>query len=537
VAATYVVRLWDPDPWWHLATGRWIVEHHAIPRVDPFSFTVAGAPWRAVDWLADLAMYGSFVVAGNAGLGALTALAAFAMLVLVGLTLRELDVSTATAASVVACVGVMVQGRYSMARPMTIGAAALCAMLYVCARGWVRRDRSALLAAPLVIVWSLVHPTAILGFVLIALFALAAVVTRHAAARWFVAATLATLALAAVVPSARALFAVALAHDRATLALTLTREWAPARLGDRELWLPAAATLASLAVVLAAPGDRRRALPFVGCAALGAVLASRYARNLYEAILLAAPVCALAVERAHAWLAARRLRAPSLLVVLVVALLVPALHLRLAPGAFNPRFGVGPDDGAVPDETLALFRALPPARIMNDCTVGGWLIWQRIPVYCDGRAVALYRQDDVERLFLPLYANAATIDAVADRYDIHYALARFDSDFQSTLMRAPSWLPLGYDREHALFVRRRFAAGLPRDVVALDELRFVNDARWLDAWYARIAADPPAVARLEAEVVRAVALCPRSRTLHAALVYLDRAQPALAARLKRALER
>ena len=540
-----MVRLWDPDPWWHLATGRWIVEHRAIPHVDPFSFTVAGAPWRAVDWLADLLMYGSFAVAGVAGVGILTALSAFAMLVLLGLTLRELELSTATAASVVACVGVMVQGRYSMARPMMLGAVALCATLYLCARTWQRawrdgepsRDRSVLVAAPLFVLWSALHPSAILALVIVAIFALAALATRHAATRWFVAAMLLALALGAVVPSARALFDVVLAHDRATLALALTTEWAPARVGDRELWIPAVATLAAAIAAVATARDRRRALPFVGCAAVGAVLASRYARNLYEAILLAAPLIALSVERVYLRLTARKLASAPLVVALVVGLVVPALHLRLAPAAFNPRFGVGPDDGAVPRETLDVLGALPAGRVMNDCTLGGWLIWQRIPVYCDGRAVALYTAADVERLFLPLYANDAAVDAVADRYDIHYALARFDSDFERTLMRAPSWLPLAYDREHSLFVRRRFAATLPRDVVAFDELRFANDARWLDAWYGAIAADPARVDRLQSQVLAAVARCPTSRVVHAALVYLGRAQPAIADRLKRALER
>ncbi len=534
-----MVRLGDPDPWWHLATGRWIVEHHAIPHVDPFSFTVAGAPWSAVDWLADLVMYGSWALGGDAGLGALTALSAFVMLALLGLTLRELAVSTATAAAVVLCVGVMVQGRYSMARPMMLGAAALCATLYLCARSWQRSagspDRTVLAAAPLVIGWSALHPTAILGLAIVGLFALAALVTRHPAARLFVAALALTLGLGLVVPSARALFDVALAHDRATLALALPpngrgRAWATASCGCRR-WRPWPRSPSS-----SRDRERRRALPFVGCVALGAVLASRYVRNLYEAMLLAAPLVALAVERAHVWLVARRPRIASLVVVLVVGLIVPVAHLRLAPAEFNARFGVGPADDAVPRETLAMLHGLPPGRIMNDCTLGGWLIWQRIPVYCDGRAVALYRQADVERLFLPLYGNAATIDAVADRFDIHYALARFDSDFQDTLMRAPSWVPLAYDREHALFVRRRFVAGLPGDVVPLEQLRFANDARWLDPWYAGIAVDPARADRLQAEVVRAVALCPTSRTLHAALHYLNHAQPALAARLKRALE-
>ena len=102
-------------------------------------------------------------------------------------------------------------------------------------------------------------------------------------------------------------------------------------------------------------------------------------------------------------------------------------------------------------------------------------------------------------------------------------------------MRAPSWVPLAYDREDALFVRRRFVADLGRDVTPLDELRFANDARWLDVWYARVLADPARVDALEREVVRAVALCATSRTLHAALAYLGRTQPALTERLKRAL--
>ena len=530
------MRLWDPDPWWHLATGRWIVEHRAIPHVDPFSFTVAGAPWRAVDWLADLVMYGSFAVAGVAGVGMLTALSAFAMLLLLGLTLRELELSTPTVASVVACLGIMVQGRYSMARPMILGAVALCATLYVCTRTWQRRDRSVFVVVPITVVWSFVHSTAILGICVIAIFALVAAATRHPATRRFAAAALVAIAVCSLLPSARGRFAVALGLEHSSLAVTLTREWARTRLGDRELWVPLVLTIVAVVVVMRSP-ERRRALPYLGCVALGAAVASRFARNLYEAIILAAPIAALAIERMRSRLVGRRWQAASVVVVLVTGLLVPAVHLRLAPGAFNPRFGVGPEDGAVPVETLAALRALGAGRVMNDCTLGGWLIWRGIPVYCDGRTVALYREDDIERLFLPLYADAATIDSVADRYDIHYALARFDSDFERTLMRAPSWLPLAYDREHSLFVRRRFAATLPRDVVVLDQLRFANDARWLDAWYGAIAADPARVDRLQAEVVAAVARCPTSRVVHAALVYLDRAQPAIADRLKRALER
>src|SRR5580700_2177547 len=44
----------DGDTWSHLATGDWILAHGAVPSVDPFSFTMAGAPWSAHEWLAEL---------------------------------------------------------------------------------------------------------------------------------------------------------------------------------------------------------------------------------------------------------------------------------------------------------------------------------------------------------------------------------------------------------------------------------------------------------------------------------------------------
>src|SRR5579864_5141796 len=35
----------DPDIWWHMATGRWMLQHHALPVNDPFSTYGATRPW------------------------------------------------------------------------------------------------------------------------------------------------------------------------------------------------------------------------------------------------------------------------------------------------------------------------------------------------------------------------------------------------------------------------------------------------------------------------------------------------------------
>ena len=58
----------DPDLWWHLRTGQWMVENRQIPHADPFSFTRNGAPWVAHEWLSELLLFGIWRFTGWAGL-------------------------------------------------------------------------------------------------------------------------------------------------------------------------------------------------------------------------------------------------------------------------------------------------------------------------------------------------------------------------------------------------------------------------------------------------------------------------------------
>ena len=41
---------WDPDTYWHIASGRWILEHRAVPDRDLFSHSMAGTPWTVHEW-------------------------------------------------------------------------------------------------------------------------------------------------------------------------------------------------------------------------------------------------------------------------------------------------------------------------------------------------------------------------------------------------------------------------------------------------------------------------------------------------------
>src|SRR5215472_2083607 len=63
------------DIWWHLATGRIIATTRAIPTIEPFSYTEAGAPYFDQSWIAQVIFYATYRLGGAPLLLAESALA------------------------------------------------------------------------------------------------------------------------------------------------------------------------------------------------------------------------------------------------------------------------------------------------------------------------------------------------------------------------------------------------------------------------------------------------------------------------------
>ena len=59
--------LTDSDTGWHIRAGDWILANGRIPRADIFSFTMAGRPWMAWEWLSDIVMALAHRTGGLAG--------------------------------------------------------------------------------------------------------------------------------------------------------------------------------------------------------------------------------------------------------------------------------------------------------------------------------------------------------------------------------------------------------------------------------------------------------------------------------------
>jgi hypothetical protein len=58
----------DPDLWWHLKTGQYIIETKTIPHTDIYSHTSVGKEWVAHEWLSEVMMYAIYRSMGWAGL-------------------------------------------------------------------------------------------------------------------------------------------------------------------------------------------------------------------------------------------------------------------------------------------------------------------------------------------------------------------------------------------------------------------------------------------------------------------------------------
>src|SRR6185295_17615975 len=68
-AATSLLK--DSDTGWHIRTGEWILQHHAVPQRDLFSFSKPGEPWFAWEWGSDVVFALVHRYAGLAGVALL----------------------------------------------------------------------------------------------------------------------------------------------------------------------------------------------------------------------------------------------------------------------------------------------------------------------------------------------------------------------------------------------------------------------------------------------------------------------------------
>jgi len=170
VVLILALPLADPDYFWHLKTGEYIVTQRALPAGDVFSFTHAGQPWVLHEWLFEVLLFGAFANAGSFGVKLLTALLAMATLGVVFVLTRRLGQSAPLAVALVVCGAFVLAGGWTP-RPQLVTYLLFAVFLSILLHAKYDGARRALYALPLLMVlWVNFHGGYVIGIALTGLF-------------------------------------------------------------------------------------------------------------------------------------------------------------------------------------------------------------------------------------------------------------------------------------------------------------------------------------------------------------------------------
>lgn len=385
------------DTWWHLATGRWIVEHHAVPHTDPFSYATVGKPWVAHEYLTDILMFflyraGGFIALATAN--ALLLASAFAIVALSSRAPRWLAYAAALFAAFAA------RPAFAL-RPQSISLVFGAAFLWLIRRSLQDHQPKWLIALPcLMLLWVQLHAGYLLGLIFLGLLLAAEIMDwlcKRSATRpreWLplIAASVACVVVVPLNPNGFTMLTFPFFVMRMKINQTIL-EWQAPNLHDPHLYAFLGLVLATFVAMLLSR-DRYRPGQFLIYAVLLAA-ALKSARNI-PVFCLVAPL----LLADHLWLPQSAHALPRLTsrvrVVTATVLLAIAAYFCAHAAADGLAFQAMAEKNQYPREAVSyLAEHHVPKNVLNDYTFGGYLIWRLYPeyqVYVDGRA-DLYGDD------------------------------------------------------------------------------------------------------------------------------------------------
>jgi hypothetical protein len=455
--------LHDPDIPMHIAVGRWILAHRAVPHHGIFSLTMADAPWVAHEWLGEVVLAGLFDRFGWAGLVVVTALCAAATLAL--LLRALLRTLTPVHAAIAALLGWGLAIPHVGARPHIFAWPILVAWVaaLVAARCADRAPSPWL--APLMTLWANLHGGFMFGLVLALLLAGEAVLAgadRRArldtARGWGIFCGLSVVA-ALINPFGVDGLLLPLKLTHMSYALGVLVEWQspnfqyfqPLELAIMALifaalsfgWRLPPTRLVMLLLLLHMALQHRRHGELLGLAApllLAPALAPQLAASRSRR-------AALPLDRGMAELAkSASVRA----MVLAGVVLVGASAAMLRPGAAP--------DTLVPAAALAAVKAHHiEGPVLNEYNFGGYLIFSGIAPFVDGRA-ELYGDAFLKRYGEAILGTSDQLPALLSEYGVTWTLFARSSPAVVLLDQLPGWRRLYTDDIAVVHVRDEEAA-------------------------------------------------------------------------------
>lgn len=458
----------DTDSWWHLQSGRWIVENRAIPRSDPFSFTRFGQPWIDHGWLAQIGWYQVFDWFGYTGPVILLAFLVTAAFYFAYLQCRG---SNRWLQAFIIILAAVASGIIWAARPQMVSFLLTSVVAYLLYQFKLGRRRIIWWLPLVILFWVNVHGGFAIGFILIVayLFGETGNIILKAGSpaigwRGLRTVTLVMLVSTAIIPLNPNGLQM-LTYPFRTVGIEILQEFivewqAP---DFHAFYLHPFIWLLLAALTAFGLAGKRADFTDLTLVALFAYMSLLAVRNIPLFALVTAPV--IVRYSSAAW---DRWRAPAdsnpkptlnprltaiinWLILLVVAGLVLVRLVQSSDVAVNER------DQAdyLPIDALTYLQETDlPGPIFNNYNWGGYIIWHlpQYPVFVDGRTDLF--DDEFLRQYLSIYMGNAGWDEKLDFFGINLAIIEPDSGLAQEMERSDDWGKAYSDAISAVYTRQ-----------------------------------------------------------------------------------
>ena len=454
--------LGDPDSQWHIGVGHWMLAHRTVPDVDTFSFTFAGTPWIAKEWLSQLLLTLAYDAGSWAGVELLAAAAAaLSFALLLRLLLRDLKPLPALLFTGAAAV---MMAPHFLARPHVLAFPFMLLWVWGLVRAVEERRAPQPLLLGAMLLWANMHGGFTLGLLLVGPFALEALIgardhaERKALFFGWAKFGVAALLVACITPYGYESILVTSRIFSIGDVLNTIAEWRSPDFKSQ----PTQEVVLLLGLYLAFSRGLR--LPLMRLlVVLGLVhLYLDYARNA-ELLATLAPLAIAPVlvrqfpslERASASAGrfdglAQPAGSGAVALGLLVAVVFAVGLVRFA--------NVKPPAETMPQAALAFAQkeGLTAKRVFNHYNFGGYLIGQGVPTFIDGRGELSGGP------FIKRFSDAVNrrgpdekLTGLLDEYKVQWTFLTRDAAANKLLAHLPGWRLAYSDEQAMIFVRTK----------------------------------------------------------------------------------
>jgi hypothetical protein len=459
--------LQDPDTFWHIKDGEWIIDHGRVLLTDVFSYTAAGNPWANTAWLSDILYALVFRLAGFKGI-ALQAIAstALVMTILFGFLLGRIRFSVAVGWAAITC---FATSPHFLARPHLFSYIVMTFWLIILMDADDRNDlawRRTIQLALLMVLWANIHGGFTLGLIFLYTFAGVLIVRNYMVSDRpkclrIAAASIIITAASMITPSGYLMIRATVDSLQNKKTLANIGDAMPPNFQVEHLKLLLFAGFLTVLLGLGVRLRGARLLAFFGLL----MMALAYARGLVIFYLLAPILLAPSLSETNKFFAPTALdaighgatRDPVLrfLRASIVNVVSVSIILWMGSTAFLfLRTDIEPSNKIAPRAALEYARtAHLTGNVLNDYNFGGYLIASGVPTFIDGRVLPF------DKAFLDRYFDAVDVVdlkqalKLLDQYNVQWTLLVPTRPLAKALAQSQDWKQVYSDKFAVISVR------------------------------------------------------------------------------------